>query len=67
MGILRRLFGSKPARPREREPASMFDLRSGDPCWCGSEKAYRKCHRKVDKLRLAEALGKRAHIVEALT
>lgn len=38
-----------------RVPSSLQDLKSGDPCWCGSGKRYRKCHRADDQRRLREA------------
>ncbi len=38
-------------------PRSMLDLRGGDPCWCGSAKKYRKCHRPEDRKRGKELLG----------
>lgn len=36
-------------------PTNMNDLRGGDPCWCGSGKSYRRCHRGWDRRKLKEA------------
>jgi hypothetical protein len=50
-------------------PRSMLDLRGGDPCWCGKDKPYRKCHRPEDRKREKE-LGldsRKGTICEALT
>lgn len=30
-------------------PTSMQDLQANDPCWCGSDKPYRRCHRPEDR------------------
>ncbi|SHJ89399.1 SEC-C motif-containing protein [Malonomonas rubra DSM 5091] len=38
----------------EDYPRSMLDLQGSDPCWCGSGKAYRKCHRPADRKRAKE-------------
>jgi len=37
-------------------PTSMQELRANGPCWCGSDKPYRKCHRPEDRKR-EKALG----------
>jgi uncharacterized protein YecA (UPF0149 family) len=34
----------------------MQDLQTNDPCWCGSGKTYRTCHRPEDRQR-EKALG----------
>jgi hypothetical protein len=50
-------------------PRSMLDLRGGDPCWCGKDKPYRKCHRPEDRNREKE-LGlnrRKGTICEAFT
>ena len=50
-------------------PRSMVDLRGGDPCWCGKDKPYRKCHRPEDRKREKE-LGldrRKGTICEAFT
>ncbi|MBW2689815.1 MAG: hypothetical protein JRC99_07795 [Deltaproteobacteria bacterium] len=50
-------------------PRSMQDLRGGDPCWCGKDKPYRKCHRPEDRKREKE-LGldrRKGTISEAFT
>lgn len=50
-------------------PRSMQDLRGGDPCWCGKDKLYRKCHRPEDRKREKE-LGlerRKGTICEAFT
>jgi len=36
-------------------PDTMLDLKAGDPCWCGSDKKYKHCHRADDRRRLREA------------
>ena len=35
-------------------PRTMLDLRGSDPCWCGKDKPYRKCHRPEDRKREKE-------------
>ena len=50
-------------------PANLQDLRGGDPCWCGSGKVYRRCHRPQDRRRERD-LGlnrRRRSICEAFT
>ncbi|WP_442900262.1 SEC-C domain-containing protein [Geoalkalibacter sp.] len=37
-------------------PDSLTKLRPGDPCWCGSERTYARCHRREDR-RIMRALG----------
>ena len=44
------------AAPRRDLPGSMQQLRGGDPCWCGSGKKYRFCHRRSDRQELKKAL-----------
>jgi uncharacterized protein YecA (UPF0149 family) len=50
---LKNLFS--PSRsPRKAGPTE--DLRRNDPCWCGSGKKYKRCHRASDeKKRYEEA------------
>lgn len=50
-------------------PRSMQELRDDDPCWCGSDKSYRKCHRPEDRKRQKE-LGinrRKSSICDAFT
>lgn len=35
-------------------PTSMQELRTNGPCWCGSDKPYRRCHRSEDRKREKE-------------
>jgi len=57
MDWLKRLLSSFRAKDedRRRVPSTMLDLKGGDPCWCGSGKKYRHCHRAQDRrfLRVA--------------
>lgn len=48
------LFSRKHKLPEENYPASMQDLQPKDSCWCGSGKAYKKCHRPEDRRREKE-------------
>lgn len=58
MGFFRRLFSRQDdVEPSQQQPASMLELRHGDPCWCGSGKQYQRCHRKEDRQRLLATLG----------
>lgn len=50
--LSRLLRGSK--SKSDSYPRSMQDLRGGDPCWCGSGKSYRRCHRPEDRRREKE-------------
>ena len=55
----RKLF-VKRNRSAEDVPRTMQDLRRGDPCWCGSGRPYRKCHRPEDRRREKElGIGRR--------
>jgi len=45
--FLKKLFFHE--RGRTDYPNNMQDLRGGDPCWCGSGKSYRRCHRREDR------------------
>lgn len=51
MNWLLRLLGRK---PRSKYPASLAGLRRNDPCWCGSDRSYGRCHRREDRGRLRE-------------
>ena len=43
-------FGKWPLSEAPHEPRHLFYLMNGkDPCYCGSGKYYRDCHRKRDK------------------
>ncbi len=48
------LFHRKSKRAEGDYPTSMQDLRANDPCWCGSDRPYRKCHRPEDRKREKE-------------
>ena len=48
------LFNRKSRRAAGDYPASMQDLQANDPCWCGSGKPYRACHRPEDRQREKE-------------
>ncbi len=62
MNIFRKLF-----QRNAEMPTDMRLLTGSDPCWCGSGRAYRKCHRREDRRRLAEARGGgRIAVCEAL-
>lgn len=50
--LSRLLTGNKPEP--DSYPRSMQDLRGSDPCWCGSGKSYRRCHRPEDRRREKE-------------
>jgi hypothetical protein len=45
------LFSRKNKRAEGNEPTCMQDLRANDPCWCGSDRPYLKCHRAEDRKR----------------
>ncbi len=40
-------------------PETMTELKGSDPCWCGSAKRYRSCHRREDRRRFRAAGGKK--------
>lgn len=69
MKFLWRKFFGRSSRPQGEYPRSMQDLRGGDPCWCGSDKPYRKCHRPEDRRRQKELGlgGRRKSICDAFT
>lgn len=52
--LMNKLFKKLRRRIPDGYPSSMMDLRPGDPCWCGSGKSYRKCHRPDDRRREKE-------------
>jgi hypothetical protein len=52
--IINWLFNRKSKRAEGDYPTSMQDLRANDPCWCGSNRPYRKCHRPEDRNREKE-------------
>ena len=54
MSFIRKLFRRNQNDQTHDYPTSMQDLRGGDPCWCGSGKNYRKCHRPEDRKREKE-------------
>ncbi len=63
----RSIFKKRPTDATLEYPSSMLDLGANSPCWCGSEKPYKKCHRPEDRRREKE-LGinrKRTSICEA--
>lgn len=49
-----KIFRKKTNKTEDDHPMSMQDLRPGDPCWCGSGKSYRRCHRPEDRSREKE-------------
>jgi len=57
MQWLKRLRGKFRKRDVDRRqiPSRMMDLKGGDPCWCGSARKYKHCHRADDRRRLREA------------
>ena len=58
MDILRRLFGRRKPAASAHVPDTMQELGRNDPCWCGSGRKYKKCHRDEDVRRLAEVRGR---------
>ena len=39
---------------QQRPPESAKKLDRNDPCWCGSEKKYKKCHYEEDRKYFAQ-------------
>ncbi|MCK4536477.1 MAG: SEC-C domain-containing protein [Desulfuromonadales bacterium] len=52
MSFLRRIFKNEPAEPELQAPPQPLPQRN-DPCWCGSQKKYKKCHLEEDRQQLA--------------
>lgn len=69
---MRRLLDRLLNRPRWNPgelPRSMVALRGKAPCWCGSDRAYRTCHRPEDQRRAKELgfTGRRKTLSGAFT
>jgi len=63
LGFLKRFIQASPNGPL---PTSMQSMRGSDPCWCGSGKKYRFCHRRSDRRQLKQALkSKTVHTCSA--
>jgi uncharacterized protein YecA (UPF0149 family) len=49
MALLGRLFHRRP-------PEGAANLGRNEPCWCGSDKKYKKCHYESDKKYFSRSL-----------